>query len=250
MCFSLCPDMVCILSHALLFYVIPFAWCVIAFVLFCFVIACCTSSSLYICSALLLVRVGGGLAMITTWVSLRYVWVLSSNTNFEETNLIQGVPPEPALPNAPYWPFQLRRRVCRWGVFLNWSNLWTTFALIYPSRRHIFPPSPTLAIITRNFPIFSLINSIFRFWTILIFFFRLFCSTSSSQRRGERRRSSICNRFYLRQQQGVSQIWFYLRQEESVSQIWHFLLAAIYKVCKINRICKIYKICKICNIWF
>ena len=93
------------------------SFCVTPFALFCFVISCCASSSLYICSALLLVRVGGGLAMITTWVSLRYVWVLSSNTNFEETNWIQGVPPEPALPNAPYWPFQLRCRLRRWGVF-------------------------------------------------------------------------------------------------------------------------------------
>ena len=51
--------------------------------------------------------------MITTWVSLRYVWVLSSNTNFEEANIIQGVPPESALPDAPHWPFQLRRRLRR-----------------------------------------------------------------------------------------------------------------------------------------
>ena len=58
---------------------------------------------------------------------------------------------------------------------------------------------------------------------MLIFFSRLFCSTSSSQRRGERRRSSICNRFYLRQLEGVSQILFYLRQEKGVSQIWFYL---------------------------
>ena len=152
--------------------------------------------------------------MITTWVSLRYVWVLSSNTNFEETNWIQGVPPGPALPNAPHRPFQLRRRLRRWGRFFNWSNLRTPFAIIWPFRRQILPIGPTLEIITRNFPKISLINPTFRFWTMLIFFFRLFCSTSSSQRRGERRRSSICNRFYLRQQECVSQIWFYLRQLE------------------------------------
>ena len=86
MCFSLYPALACMLSHALFFLCDPF--CLMSHC-FCLALLCdlllCVLIALYLLSTTFF-RVGGGLAMITTWVSLRYVWVLSSNTNFEETN--------------------------------------------------------------------------------------------------------------------------------------------------------------------
>ena len=186
------------------FSAIPFAWCLTAFVLLCFVISCCASSSLYICSALLFL----GLEEDWLWSPLG---CLCATSGFcPQTPILKRLTESKVyLLNLPYpMPliglFNFVAGFAAEVDFFNWSNLQTTFALIYPSRCQILPLSPTLEIITRDFPKFSLINSTFRFWTIVIFFSRLSCSTSSSQLRGERRRSSICNRFYFRQQEGVS----------------------------------------------